>query len=116
MIFVVDAGATNNSALQEYQTGLKQTYENLPEVSTQGWFDDTLQRKFINITLVKSLERIELNTESCCYSPEHVIEGEVVYGTHQYVHYDEIFQVNCNTFQLFVIEGNPGTGKTTLAY
>ena len=30
MIFVVDAGATNNSALQEYQTGLKQTYENLP--------------------------------------------------------------------------------------
>ena len=114
--FVVDSSATNNSALQEYQTGLKQTYENLPEVSTQGWFDDTLQRKFINITLVKSLEKTEHNTEGCCYSPEHIIEGEVVYGTHQYVHYDEIFQINCNTYQLFLIEGNPGTGKTTLAY
>ena len=65
-------------------------YHYQKKVSTQGWFDDTLQRKFINITLVKSLERIEHNTESCCYSPEYVIEGEVVYGTHQYVYYDEI--------------------------
>ena len=99
--------------MEEYQTFLKRVYENLPEVSTQGWFDDTKQKKFINITLVKSVERNEYTTE---YHPEHVIEGEVVYDqSNQYVDFDKIFQVQCNTFQLFLIEGNPGTGKTSLA-
>ena len=95
---------------------MKHIYKNLPEVSTQGWFDGTLQRHFINITLVKSLESNEHNIEDHCHDPEHIIEGEVVYGTHQYVHYDEIFQVNSNDYQLYLIEGNPGAGKTTLAY
>ena len=102
------------SVVEDYQTFLKCVYENLPEVSTQGWFDmDTLEKKFINITLVKSLERDEYNIED---NPEHVIEGEVIYGSRPYVKFDEIFEVNCDTYQLFLIEGNPGTGKTSLAY
>ena len=95
---------------------MKHLYKNQPEVSTQGWFDGTLQRHFINITLVKSLESDENNMEDHCHDSEHIIEGEVVYGTHQYVHYDEIFQVNSNAYQLFLIEGNPGAVKTTPAY
>ena len=102
------------SVVEEYQTSLKRVYENLPEVSTQGWFDmDTLQRKFIDITLVKSLERDECAIED---NLGHVIEGEAVYDSRQYVNFDEIFEVNCDTYQLFLIEGNPGTGKTSLAY
>ena len=101
------------SVVEDYQTFLKRTYKNLPEVSTQGWFDDTPQKKFVNITLVKSLERDEHTIKE---NPEHVIEGEVVYGSQQYVEFDKIFEGNCDTFQLFLIEGNPGTGKTSLAY
>ena len=45
-----------------------------------------------------------------------MIEDEVVYDNHQYWHYNEIFEGECNKYQLYLIEGDAGTGKTSLAY
>ena len=45
-----------------------------------------------------------------------MIEGEIVYGSHQYVHYDEIFQADGRTHQLLLFEGNVVVGKTTFKY
>ena len=32
------------------------------------------------------------------------------------MHYNKIFQVDCSSYQLLLIEGNAGSGKTTLSY
>ena len=104
-----------SDVLCDYQQNLKGVYRNLPEISTQGWFDDSVQKQFINVTLVKSLEKNEQNMEDYYSSTGKMIKGEVVYDPHPYINYDEIFQV-CSTYQLFLLEGNAGTGKTSLAY
>ena len=96
---------------------LKEIYNNLPEVSTQGWFDNSVEKQFINVTLVKSQEEDTNYVEEYYSSTQQmIIKGEVAYGTQEYVHYNEIFQIDCSIFQLLLIEGNAGTGKTTLAY
>ena len=100
--------------LRNYQTSLKLNYRNLPEISRQGWFDDSVKKQFVNVTLVKSLvdERDRNDVE-----PGHNIEGEVVYGSRHYVKYDEVFKiVDSSTHQLLLFEGNAGTGKTTFSY
>ena len=107
------------NAVQNCQTDLKLIYNNLPNISTQSLIDNSVEKQFINITLLKSLENNEHNMKDYCHSPEHMIKDEVVYGSYPYVNYDEIFQVsndNCNTYQLFLLEGDAGTGKTSLAY
>lgn len=48
---------TDSEVVRNYQTYLKHMYNNLPEISTQGWFDDSVKKQFINVTLVKSLEK-----------------------------------------------------------
>ena len=101
--------------LYKYQTYLKLKYDNLPEISKQGWYNDRVKKPFVNVTLVKSLEKNENEIEEF-FSPEHTIEGEVVYGTQEYVNYDEIFQIDSSTHQLLLFEGNAGTGKTTFSY
>ena len=101
--------------LRDYQSFLKRKYNNLPEISKQGWYDDHIKKPFVNVTLVKSLEKNENDIEEC-FSPEHTIKGKVVYGTRQYVNYDEIFQIDSSTHQLLLFEGNAGTGKTTFSY
>ena len=101
--------------LLDYQASLKLRYNNLPEISKQGWYDDSVKKQFVNVTLVKSLERDGNDIEEC-FSPEHNIEGEVVYGSRHYVYYDDIFQIDSNTHQLLLFEGNAGTGKTTFSY
>ena len=111
-----DSHITNVAdVLRDYQTFLKQRYENLPEISRQSWYDDDVKNKFVNVTLVKSLER-DGNDIKEFFSPEHNIEGEVVYGSRHYVYYDEIFQIDSSTHQLLLFEGNAGTGKTTFSY
>ena len=105
-----------DNALKKYRNDLRCRYQNLPEISTEGWFDDTVEKKYINVTLKKS---IDINMHSMInYNshPEHLIEGEVVYDKHEYVMYDDIFGVKNECFQLMLIEGNAGTGKTSLAY
>ena len=103
--------------VHDYQTRLRYIYDNLPEVSTQGWFDNSVQKQFINVTLVKSQEKdTNYVEEYYCSTQQMIIKGEVAYGTQEYVHYNEIFQIDCSIFQLLLIEGNAGTGKTTLAY
>ena len=110
--------AAISDVLSDYQKLLKGSHNNLQEVSTQGWFDSSVQcKQFINVyvTLIKSLEK-DYSVEKYYTTTEQMIEDEVVYGTRQYVHYDQIFEVDFHTFQLFLVEGNAGTGKTTLAY
>ena len=103
--------------VHDYQTRLKYIYDNLPEVSTQGWFDNSVQKRSINVTLVKSQEKdTNYVEEYYCSTQQMIIKGDVAYGTQEYVHYNEIFQLDCSIFQLLLIEGNAGTGKTTLAY
>ena len=100
----------------EYQTRLKYSYNNLPEISTQGWFDGSIRKQFINVTLVKSLEKDTHYREDYYSSTQQMIKGEVAYDTQKYVYYNDIFQVDCSTYQLLLIEGNAGVGKTTLSY
>ena len=102
-----------SSPVNEYAARLKCAYDNLREISTQLFFDNDTEKQFIDITLAKSLEK---GTKDHHYSSEHVIEDEVVYDNRQYWHYDKIFEGECNTYQLFLIEGDACTGKTSLAY
>ena len=103
--------------VHKYQTHLKYAYNNLPEISTQGWFDGSIQKQFINVTLVKSLEKDTHDIEEYYSSTQQmIIKGEVAYDTHEYVYYNDIFQVDCSTYQLLLIEGNAGVGKSTLSY
>ena len=104
------------AVVHDYQTHLKCIYKNLPEVSTQGWFDNSVQKQFINVTLVKSLEKDTHNVEEYYSSTQQMIKGEVVYGNEEYVDCNKIFQIDCSAFQLLLIEGNAGTGKTTFTY
>ena len=105
-----------SDVLHGYQTRLKNIYENYPEISTQGWFDDSVQKQlFINITLKKELKNNKEDYHST--TEQAIIKGETAYEAYKYVYYDKIFQVNCcSTFQLFLLEGDAGTGKTSLAY
>ena len=89
-------------ALRNYQTSLKKRYENLPEISKQGWYDDGVKKQFVNVTMVKSLERDGNDVEDF-FSPEHSIEGEVVYDSRHYVYHDEIFQIDSTTHKLLAI-------------
>ena len=77
-----------------------------------------MKKQFVNVTLVKSLERDENDIDvEDFFSPEYNIEGEVVYDTSRhYINYDEIFQINSTTHKLLLFEGNAGTGKTTVSY
>ena len=82
-----NSNITNNNVtgvLHDYQASLKLRYNNLPEISKQGWYDDSVKKQFVNVTLVKSLERGGNDIEEC-FSPEHNIEGEVVYDSRHYV-------------------------------
>ena len=109
-------GVAISDVLCDYQKILKGSHNNLQEVSTQGWFDSSVKHyQFIDVTLVKSLEKDGNSVEKYYTTTEQMIEGEVVYGGRPY-NYDEIFKADFHTFQSFLVEGNTGTGKTTLAY
>ena len=99
--------------MKQYAAGLKEGYKRLPEISKQQWFDCKVKKQFINITLVREKD---INNEDDHYSPEHKIKDEVVYGEREYWHYNDIFDVDYSKNKLFLIEGDTGTGKTTLAY
>ena len=98
--------------LHDYQISLKLKYSNLPEIAIQGWYNDSVKRQYVNVTLVKALEGDRNDVEE----PGYNIEGDVVYGSRHYVHYNEIFQIDSSTHQLLLFEGNAGTGKTTFSY
>ena len=100
-------------SIKEYAAHLKCSYDNLDEISTQLFFGNKAEKQFIDIALAKSLEK---DTKKQHYNSEHVIKDEVVYDNHQYWHYDKIFEGECDTYQLFLIEGDAGTGKTSLTY
>ena len=93
---------------------MKKGYKLKPEISTQLFISNE-KKQFVNITLLKSLKRNEHDTDDDRHNPEHVIENEVVYDSCKYWNYDDIFDVDCTEYQLLLIEGDAGTGKTTLA-
>ena len=72
--------------VHDYQTHLKCIYNNLPEVSTQSWFDNSVQKQFINITLVKSLENDTHYVEEYYSSTQQMIKDEVVLQYHTQLH------------------------------
>ena len=109
----VDTSSVMVSPLKQYVDGLKKGYKILPDISTEQWFDPKVKKQFINITLVreKDIDNVDHHRD-----PERKIKDEVVYDNHEYYHYDEIFDVDHSRYKLFLIEGDAGTGKTTLAY
>ena len=60
----------------------------------------------------------DINNDDDHYSPEHKIKDEFVYDNECCnIHYNKIFDVDYSCeYQLFLIEGDAGTGITTLAY
>ena len=108
--FHLQSKQPEESCIEDYCTYLKERYKNLPNTSLQDWHDQ-LVCSFIDITIEK-IGRVQSYTNSCSgafYSRQ--------YSTKTLASIAEMFQIDDNNKrQVVLIEGNAGSGKTTLFY
>ena len=106
------------SALENYKQYLKLAHKELPILSKQGRTGTSSDAKdhFINVTVIKSLQQVGQNTEYNT-STNAILDHEIQYIPKVYKIYDEMFEgIDSKSHQLVLLEGDAGTGKTTLAY
>ena len=103
--------------LNTYQIHLKCTYQALSILSKQGWIDSSnMKDQFINVTIIKSMQRIGQSTEYTTNTQE-ILNHQIQYSSEVYKIYNTLFEtIDSTKRQLVLLEGNAGTGKTTLAY
>ena len=105
------------SVLIVYQGHLKQTYHAMSIVSKQGWIDrSNMKDLFDNVTIIKSRQKIGLDFEYTTSSQE-ILDNQIQSTPEVFKMYNKLFETfDSRKRQLIVLEGNAGTGKTTLAY
>jgi len=101
----------------EYSEHLKAKYKILPVTSMQGWYDEH-NNSFINVTIEKNFfEQKGKQVDSYSTSPEAIMKHRIQYSSKTCNCIEEIFLPdNVDRKQLILIEGDAGTGKTTLSH
>ena len=104
------------SQLDTYSEHLKRVHQRLPKLSRQGWTNySNTDNHFINVTVVKS-QNVGKNTEYST-SFDEILDHQMQYSGEALKIYNKMFEaIDSKTFQLILLEGNAGTGKTTLAF
>ena len=106
------------SVLEKYKEHLRHVYKALPILSKQGWTTTYNTDHFINVTVIKSLHQVGQNTEYS-RSTNETLDNEIhnQYNQKVYTKYDDIFEgIDSENRHFILLEGNAGTGKTTLTY
>ena len=105
------------SVFSTYQGHLRCTYHALSILSKQGWIDNSnMEDHFINVTIIKSMQRVGLDTEYTT-SSQVILDNQTQYSVEVFKMYNKLFEtIDSRKRQLILLEGNAGTGKTTLAY
>ena len=104
------------SQLDTYSEHLKRVHQRLPILSRQGWTNcSKTEDRFIYVTVVKS-QNVGKTTEYST-SFDEILDHQMQYSGEALKIYNKMFEaIDSKTFQLILLEGNAGTGKTTLAF
>ena len=104
------------SQLDTYSEHLKHIHQRLPTLSRQGWINSSsTEDHFINVTVVKS-QKVGKNNEYSTSSHE-ILDHQIQYSGEALKLYNKMFEaIDSKSHQLVLLEGNAGTGKTTLAF
>ena len=101
-----------SSSLSKYQSHLMSVYTKRKTLTNDNW-PPTLHSHFVDLPLAKVLKEISKLNQSDGRLFYHEKRDYAIEMLDSYV---EIFQCQDNGHQVIVIEGNPGSGKTTLSY
>ena len=98
-------------SLSKYRHHLKSVYTNQKPLTNGDW-PPTLHSHFVDLPLAKVPKEINRpKFDSLLFIHEKKDYEMVMIDS-----YEQIFQIQDNGHQVIVIEGNPGSGKTTLSY
>lgn len=112
----VDPVQQKQSILGKYKKHLRSVYRAHRILSKQRRTICDTEDLFINVTVVKPLQQVSKNTDYSTSSDE-ILKHQIQYSAKKYKEYIEIFkEIDSGSRQLLLLEGNAGTGKTTLAY
>ena len=104
------------SQLDTYSEHLKRIHQRLPTLSRQGWTNcSKTEDRFINVTVVKSQNVGKNNEYSTSF--DEILDHQMQYSGEVLKLYNKVFEaIDSKIHQLVLLEGNAGTGKTTLAF
>ena len=101
-----------SSSLRSYRTHLRSVYTKHRALTNEDW-PPTLHSQFVDLPLArvpKEISKQKFNSSFLFHHEKKDYEVECLNSREQ------IFQNQDNDHQVIVIEGNPGSGKTTLSY
>ena len=101
-----------SSSLRSYRNHIRSVYTRRKTLTNEDW-PPTLHSHFVDLPLArvpKETSKQKINNTFLFHHEKRDYEIEYLNS------YEQIFQNQDNSHQVIVIEGNPGSGKTTLSY